>query len=330
MEATALDRTPRPGVQQWVNPRNGLTVVRLHYTCDPAKRTPEWKAQAAANMHPRTWRREYEIDWASPEGEPVIPEYREDIHCRPFDWDPKLRVLRFWDFGFVSPVCLFAQLTFYGQLRVRRELCPFNTPLNQLLEAVEAVTLELGGTDALLAQRDAWDVGGKEQDEDAAPKAVAFDAGDPAGTNQTDLGSSAEVLGNHGILLRTTRPGTEVSYANLRARFLKMVMDPATGEPVPACIVHPDCPNLRAALAGAFYLEPLPPHKPHKSHPEKDVIDALRYGEDNIRHLIGGGAAQMRRAATVDVRELRSASPTPTDSWAARQSRLWRQLVEGA
>lgn len=319
-------RHPRPGVEQWVNARNGLTVVKLHYTCDPRKRTVVWKAQASANMHPRAWRREYEIDWASPAGEPVTPEYAEETHCRAFDWDLKLRLLRFWDFGFVSPVCLFAQLTLFGQLRVRRELCPFNTPLDQLIQGMEAITLDLGGYDAILARMDAWDVGGADP---VTP--AAFDAGDPSGKNHTDLGCSAEVLGEKGITLHTTRPGTEVSYANLRGRLLRHVMEPAVG-PVPALIIHPDCHNLRSALAGAFHLGPLPPHKPVKTHPEGDLVDALRYGEDNIRQLVGGQASiQMRQMAMGDVRELRAIDGPASqgDTWADRQREKWVTLIEG-
>lgn len=307
-----------------MNPRNGLTVIRLHYTADPRKRTEAWKLEASKNMHPRAWRREYEIDWASPAGEPVVPEYREETHCKAFEWDTSLRLLRFWDFGFVSPVCLFAQLTLFGQLRVRRELCPFNTPLDQLLSGVETITLQLGGMDSLL-QRDAWDVGGKDNSETPA----AFDAGDPAGKNHTDLGASAEVLGRAGIVLHTTRPGTELSYAGLRARFLRAVMEPQVG-PVPAVIIHPDCHNLRAALAGAFYLDAMPPHRPQKTHPEKDLVDALRYGEDNIRELVGGRADErMRRMATEDMRELRAVGSEPGDTWADRQRIKWQQMVEG-
>lgn len=319
-----LERHPRPGIEQWTNPRNGLVVVRMHYSCDPRKRTAEWKREASANMHPRAWRREYEIDWASPAGEPVVPEYREETHCRSFEWDTRLRLLRFWDFGFVSPVCLFAQLTLFGQLRVRRELCPFNTPLDQLLEAVKVVTLELGGHDAFLGKPgDAWDVGGV-----AAEVPASFDAGDPAAKNHTDLGCSAEVLGQAGITLHTTRPGTELSYAGLRARFLRMVMEPGVG-PVPAVVVHPDCPNLRSALAGAFHLSPLPPHKPVKTHPEGDLCDALRYGEDNIRALVGGESQQkMRAMAQGDVRELRSVA-SAQDTWADVQREKWLQLIEG-
>lgn len=302
-------------------------VVKLHYTCDPRKRTPEWKQQASANMQPRAWRREYEIDWASPAGEPVIPEYVEETHCKEFEWDPRLRLLRFWDFGFVSPVCLFAQLTLYGQLRVRKELCPFNTPLHQLLDGVEAITMELGGIDALIAKNDAWDVGGQTP-LDPREKKDAFDAGDPAGQNFTDLGSSAEVLGEKGIFLHTTRPGTELSYAGLRTRFLRQVMEPGVG-PVPAAIIHPECHNLRAALAGAFHLDSLPPYKPRKTHPEKDLVDALRYGEDNIRASLGHGVGEKwRKISGEDVRELRAVSD-PRDEWAQRQQEKWRTLVEG-
>lgn len=298
-------------------------VCKLHYTADPRKRTEEWRRQASANMHPRAWRREYEIDWASPAGEPVIPEYTEDLHCRAFEWDRSLRMLRFWDFGFVSPVVLFAQLTHYGQLRIRRELCPFNTPLDQLLQGVEAVGLELGGYDTLLEKDTAWDVGG------ADPPTIAFDAGDPAAKNHTDLGCSAEVLGEKGIILHTTRPGTELSYAGLRARFLRNVMEPGVGV-VPACIVHPECPNLRAALAGAFHLDPKPPHKPVKTHPEGDVVDALRYGEDNIRELTGKGNDRLRQMALGEVLTFRAIDgPAAGDTWADRQREKWQSLIEG-
>jgi len=299
-------RRPRVGVEQWENPRNGLVVCRLHYTADPAKRTPEWKTAAARNQHPRAWRREYEIDWTSPEGDPVIPEYQDEKHTRDFLWDRSLRLLRFWDFGFVSPVALFAQLTLFGQLRVRRELCPFNTPLNQLWAMVQAVTLELAGEESQLDGSSPYDVAGAalEEIEQVVPKGP-MDAGDPAGTNQTDLGSSAEWLAGRGVQLHTQRPGTEVSYSNLRARFLRDVMEPGVG-PVPALLLHPECKNLRAACAGAFHLSPHPPYKPVKTHPEKDVVDALRYGEDNLIGLGRDYQQALHRMAMADQREMRS------------------------
>lgn len=321
--ANSLPRHPRPGVEQWTNPRNGLTVVKLHYSADPRKRTPEWKAEASRNMHPRAWRREYEIDWASPAGEPVVPEYVEAAHCRAFEWDRRLRLLRGWDFGYVSPVVLFGQLTLFGQLRIRRELAPFNTPLDQLIDGMRALTLELGGADAMLGD-DALDIAGQHSKEEA------FDAGDPAAENFTDLGSSAEVLGQHGLVLHTSRPGTEVSYARLRKRFLRQVMEPGVG-PVPAILIHPECPNLRSALSGAFHLGPLPPYRPVKTHPEKDLVDALRYLDDNIQGMVGKGVGERwQRIAGSDVRELRAVDEgQDRDGWQAKQMEKWRTLVEG-
>lgn len=293
-------RKPRPGVEQWQNPGNQLVVVQLHYAADPAKRTAAWKAEAARGLDPRAWRREYEIDWTAPEGEPVVPEFQEAKHVKEFAWDRSLRLLRWWDFGYVSPVCLFAQLTLWGQIRVRRELAPFNTPLGQLWEGVQAVTVELAGKDALL-DSDPWDVTGLEEPTPQGP----YDAGDPAGVNQTDLGSSADWLTGKGVSLHTSRPGTEVSYANLRARFLRDVMQPGVG-PQPAILIHPDCKALREALGGAFHLSTHPPYRPVKTHPEKDLVDALRYGEDNLAGLTKGYEAGLRRMALSDVHEMRA------------------------
>lgn len=305
-------RHPRTGVEQWRNPLNGLVVVQLHYTADPAKRGAEWKARTSRGMSPRAWRREYEIDWASPEGEPVVPEYQDAVHCIEFPWDRGVRLLRGWDFGYVSPVVLFAQLTWWNQLRVFQELCPFNTPLNQLLPAVRAISIELCGLDLDSIDIGGQDEAGVEAQVDRAlgmvsDKSRVFDAGDPAAFNQTDLGASAEVLGHYGYRLHTARPGTEVSYAGLRRRFLAQVMDPQRRVLVPSIVIHPRCANLRKALGGVFHLSLMPPHRPVKLHPAKDLVDALRYLEDNLRDEARETKQALRTLASGDIRELRSA-----------------------
>lgn len=268
---------PRPGIRQWKNPHNACTVVEIHYTADPLRRPPEWAAGERKQYPARAWRREQEIDWTAPAGEPVVPEYEARTHMGVYPRDPRLRLLRFWDFGFVSPVVLFAQRRTEGQLQVLRELCPFNTPLDQLLPMVRALTVELLGDDS-----------------------GVWDAGDPAAENQTDLGSSAETLLKAGIRLHTCRPGTEVSYAGLRRAFLESVYTPAAGR-VPALVLDQrGCPRLGAALAGGFALSEHPPHRPVKKHPEKDLVDALRYGWDNLGAESQAWRSQLRRLATAD------------------------------
>lgn len=54
--------------------KNGFTVLRLHYTADPAKRSPEWIAEARSGMDEARFLREYEIDYGAARGRKVFPE----------------------------------------------------------------------------------------------------------------------------------------------------------------------------------------------------------------------------------------------------------------
>lgn len=318
---------PRVGVEQWDNPLNGFGVLRLHYTSDPVKRPPAWKAKQSRDMAPRAWRREYEIDWASPEGEPVVPEYDETVHVREVVVSRDLRLLRFWDFGFDSPVVLFAQLTLWDQLRVFWELCPFNTTLLQLIPMAQAVEKQLLGVDAYLGGARATDYTGRAEDDDLAeqflfqvgpqpnvpldgrgvgrPDRRTFDAGDPEGHSRKSLGIESNVMARFGMQLHTIRPGTEKSYGALRQRFLGTVMVPGLGRQ-PAIVIHPRCRLLRQALGGAFAKSVNPPYKPKATHPWKDLVDGLRYGNDNLdaaRHGIDG---RLRDLASRDIQETRA------------------------
>lgn len=276
MAVTAKTAESWPGVTSWVNPRNGFTVFRLHYTADPRKNDPTWKDLARRGIPERDWRREYEIDWTSPEGEPVIPEYDAQVHERALTPNPALRLLRFWDPGFVSPAVVFAQLTTHGQLRVVGELAPFNTPLTQLCPMVWAMT------DELVGHRN------------------VFDAGDPASEANDAHGSITAELARFGVFLRTNRPGTEESYRTLRSRFMQRIFVPGVGHE-PAVTVDPGrCPILVEALRGAFHLSPHPPYRPVAEHPYKDIVDALRYGSDNLAYVNKEFQSQLRQMARND------------------------------
>src|SRR5262245_41499686 len=184
-------------------------------------------------MPHRGWLREYELSWTSPDGEPVVPEYETNRHTKPLKADPSGLLLRFWDFGRVTPAVLFAQLSVHGQLRILSELVPFNTPLDALLPMVHARSIDVYGK----------------------PPTRVFDAGDPAACAETDLGSVKRELQKAGIFLQTSRPGTEASYERLRTRFRDNIYVPGLGLS-PALVTDPSCHTLNKALAGAFYLSP--------------------------------------------------------------------------
>jgi hypothetical protein len=90
------------------NDVNQFTVVRLHYTADPAKRTDQWRREAMAGMIPAKWQKEYEISYSALFGEKVFPEmssHREHLLVsEPYPEFPTTQV--YWggfDYGTRNP-----------------------------------------------------------------------------------------------------------------------------------------------------------------------------------------------------------------------------------
>lgn len=266
---------PIAGVTEWRCPQNGVHVVEVHYTADPAKRDPAWLREAQRGMPPRGWQREFEIAWDLGAGEPVFPEYVPATMRRPVIVAPAARLLRAWDFGHVCPVTLFAQLDGFGRLVVVGELVLEYAALTTQVERVKAMTLELLG----------------------AP-GPCFDCGDPEARHEMELGSIRRVLLEHGVILQTIMAASS-SYDALRERLLRRVQVPGEAEPSPAVLVSPACPILHSALAGGFGRNPKT-GKPLDVHPYKDVCDALRYLNDNLRGTQADWVKQLQRVAKAD------------------------------
>ena len=249
---------PLEGVTEWKCTRNGIQVVEVHYTADPQKRDPQWKREAQRGMPGRGWQREMEIAWDLAAGEPVLPEYVPALMRRIVRPNPGARLLRGWDFGQVCPATIFAQLDPHGRLCILGELVLEHVALATQIEATLAMTVELMGSPG-----------------------TCFDAGDPEALHEMELGSIRRVLLEHGIVLQTFGGRGPSSYDNLRQRLLRRVRVPGEDEPSPALLVSPACPILHSALAGGFARHPRT-GKPLPQHPYKDVVDALRYLNDNL------------------------------------------------
>jgi hypothetical protein len=263
---------PPEGVTAWTNPHNGFRVVQVHYSADPEKRSPAWKAKASSGMPTRGWLREYEINFSLPEGVPVFQEFQAGDMVRDIRVLPGARLLRFWDFGHVSPVCLLAQLDPWARLCILREIVLQYASIDVLLEAVLGATADLMGSGCRV-----------------------WDAGDPAGESMTDLGAVSQILMGRGILLQTIRSRLG-SYAALRTRLMGRTM--VNAQVSPLFLVRPECTTLIRALSGAFHLNEQ--GKPVDTHPWKDVCDALRYGNDNLAGQSDGHLEEMKKMARVD------------------------------
>lgn len=98
------------------NPKNGFTVVRVHYTADPEKSTKEWFVNAKQGMTERGWLREYEIDYSQYAGKSFYPEFQEyNIAKTPIQYQQGEVLYRGWDFGFHRPCVLITKLDQFGR-----------------------------------------------------------------------------------------------------------------------------------------------------------------------------------------------------------------------
>lgn len=94
------------GFSSWQ--RNGFCNDRVHYSADPEK-DAAWVAALRPNYPSRIWAREMEIDFTLPAGKPVYDD-TEKVVVSPQSFDPSLKIIRSWDYGYTMPYCLFAQI----------------------------------------------------------------------------------------------------------------------------------------------------------------------------------------------------------------------------
>jgi hypothetical protein len=268
----------------WVNKNNGLPIVRVHWTADPEKRTGPGREEILRikqQIGDRAFGREYDINFESPGGDPVFPEFDPTRMVRDLRVLAGARPLRGWDFGHVCPVVLLGQLDPWGRLQILREVILDGASLPLLIGAAKSATLDVWGS----------------------PR-EAFDAGDPAGETMTDLGMVKQVMAEHGLILHTSRKkshqDSKGSYASLRGLMQVEVVAGTEGRTPKFLVDGRGCPMLVRALSGGFHKSPRHPYAPVPTHPFKDVCDALRYLWDNLGGANEGFDARMREAASMD------------------------------
>lgn len=133
------------GMESWEN-RNGLTVLKVHHTADPDKRSEEWIERESAKYGGRSspfWRSEYDIDFGARRGGLVFPTFSPGTHCIPpfeipEEW-PKYRVI---DPGFRNAcACAWFTVDWDGNLIMYRELYKTGWSVEALTQGIKAVSL---------------------------------------------------------------------------------------------------------------------------------------------------------------------------------------------
>ena len=193
------------------------------------------------------------------EGQPVYGDsYNPEIHDAHIEEDPRLPILRSWDFGYRSPAVLWCQWTRDGRLLILREFCPKRIARDRLVDEVLAIQkLEFPGRHDT-QYRDFGDIAGEQID----------------ATGISNLAYVEERLQTTFEGLQKT--GIENGINCVRRLMRKPV--PYFGKTLTCFLVDERCPTLREALRGMYYYPEKGEHRePVKGNGYDDVCDAMRY-----------------------------------------------------
>lgn len=210
-------------------------------------------------------------------GEPVIRQFRRNLHVQKGLKFQGGTLFRFWDFGYNRPAVLFAQVAMDGRMQVLGEYLGHHIEGTKFIETVLA--------------RTAADF----------PEATKFmDYGDPAVAQHKDTGSMLALLNNAGILMRYQRTPFDLSIQVLRKRFESQI------EGEQALVVDERCRVLIDGLLGGYHLKDdgvTPKKDGHFDH----LIDALRYGVYNLFGITGSSRDASELPTSVAFRAMRTA-----------------------
>jgi hypothetical protein len=189
------------------------------------------------------------------DGKPVYPEYRDNLHCRDFEIDPKLPLYGGMDFG-LTPAGVVAQRMRNGQIRIHRELVTEDMGVKRF-----------GGE---------WHRTMSEHYPGMEWERVT---GDPSGdARNTEENTCFELLASERVRAVPAITNDPIKRQEAFAHPLSRIID---GEP--GMLIHTRCRMLRKALAGAYHYKRVQvagadryhdkPHKNMHSH----VAEAGQY-----------------------------------------------------
>jgi hypothetical protein len=196
-----------------------------------------------------------EGQWGSTfEGQPVYREFKGDVHVKDrLQWTNDRPLLRFWDFGYNRPACIWAQIDWEGHLLCFRELIgQFEEATAFAKRVIANTTLFFPGASNIL------------------------DFGDPAVRQQKDTGKTAFELAKEGITIRWQITTIDWGVKMIRKRLETLIDGKAALQ-----FDHRFCPILIDAMKGGYRLDRMG-EKPYKDGFYEHVADAFRYGVVNV------------------------------------------------
>ena len=252
----------------------GFRAISLHYRCDPEKdfnhpdpqireRAEKWFEEARrAFPDPARWAQEFELNWWISEGTRVYPQFTQADHCLEVPHRPRKVVYRAWDFGWLTPACLIAQIDAQDRLTILYEVIGKNQTTREFAQQVIS----------FCAQKFPANYGGYK------------DVCDPAGQQASSTASErsevrdVEILKTFGI-----HPSWDYSWNRRDGRNLVHQLLALRLDGTPGVYVSPQgCPVLLQGFLGKYVYPPKKGGQAHDepdeaNHPWADAMACLRY-----------------------------------------------------
>ncbi len=213
---------------------------------------------------PEAWKRKYLYgkDGFIPDGKPVYPMYRENLHHFYAEYMPSKPIYTGWDFGFHRPAVVFTQIDSRDRWVILQELLGHDILIDHFAEEA-------------LDHMARW-----------FPKGKFEHFGDPSGNQKSDKDdqTSIEILRDKGIRVKSKasriRHGTEI----VGRKMTRLIGG------MPSLIVSTDCPIINEGFLGGHYYATqkenrgeLEPHAADGYY--EHLCDAVRYVGVNIFQL---------------------------------------------
>ncbi len=254
--------SPMEGIETWTNPRNGFTVVDLHYTANPEKRGDEFREGLKRALPIRKYRMEYEKSWETFDGKPVYEDFNEFIHVT--HTKPKvligLPLILGWDSSGLTPAVVIAQMQ-EDKLFILREIIGVGKGAVRFVpDVVHEIKLHYPQIHSIEDQT------------------ISFF--DPAGFTRNAITEETYLQHMQKAGFRQIRPGA-MSWNKRRDSVVDYLVT-LTGGQAKIQIYDRDCPTLVAGFKGGFrYPDSNSNIEPDKARAVKDVHshphDALQY-----------------------------------------------------
>lgn len=278
------------------------TVIFLHYTADPDKRSQEWFEAEQAKFFAQgksaeAWAQEYELDFEKTGKPKLFPSYDPAIHEVEVKYDPFLPIIRGWDFGNSYPACSFMQRLKNGQIVLLDALlledCNLDIFAEQVLDYCE------------------------ENFPPGVHKGVKYlieykDYCDHSGTHTRDTGNNVKILRRRWDVRLKSQPSKPEERTKLIRTHLRI-----NEKGIPGFVVNKHCFLVTEGFRGAFTSETNPAGhptgKPFKDGIYDNVLDSIGYPMDclfnvpkNQKIVLNRKKLARRRRAKLHQRYLKS------------------------